>query len=44
MIENPLGLAAGYDKHGEIIDPMFNLGFGLVEAGSITPKPQVQMY
>ncbi|KAI0231660.1 Dihydroorotate dehydrogenase (quinone), mitochondrial, partial [Massospora cicadina] len=40
MLSNPVGLAAGYDKHAEAIDPMFDLGFGLVEVGSVTPKPQ----
>lgn len=39
-LANPIGLAAGYDKHAEVIDPMFDLGFGLVEVGSVTPKPQ----
>mmetsp|Transcript_14667 Transcript_14667/g.13171 ORF Transcript_14667/g.13171 Transcript_14667/m.13171 type:complete len:461 (-) Transcript_14667:84-1466(-) len=38
---NPIGLAAGFDKHGECIDGMFDLGFGFVEIGSITPKSQV---
>ncbi|KAJ1961260.1 dihydroorotate dehydrogenase, partial [Dispira parvispora] len=37
---NPVGLAAGYDKHGEAVDAMFNLGFGMVEVGSVTPIPQ----
>lgn len=37
---NPVGLAAGFDKHGEAIDGLFNLGFGYVEIGSITPRPQ----
>lgn len=37
---NPLGLAAGYDKHAEIIEANLGLGFGLVEIGSVTPKPQ----
>ncbi|KAK9895203.1 hypothetical protein P389DRAFT_154019 [Cystobasidium minutum MCA 4210] len=37
---NPVGLAAGFDKHGEAIDGLFNLGFGYVEIGSITPEPQ----
>eukprot|EP01083_Nonionella_stella_P029139 80295_1 len=37
---NPIGLAAGFDKHGECIDGMLDLGFGFVEIGSITPKPQ----
>jgi dihydroorotate dehydrogenase len=37
---NPLGLAAGYDKGGEVPDALLRLGFGFVEAGTITPKPQ----
>ncbi|CAG8452243.1 4439_t:CDS:2, partial [Scutellospora calospora] len=37
---NPIGLAAGFDKHGEAIDSLFDLGFGYVEIGSITPEPQ----
>ncbi|KAK9763433.1 Dihydroorotate dehydrogenase (quinone), mitochondrial [Basidiobolus ranarum] len=37
---NPLGLAAGFDKHGEAIDSMFDMGFGFVEVGSVTPEPQ----
>lgn len=37
---NPVGLAAGFDKHGEAIDGLFNLGFGYVEIGSITPEAQ----
>eukprot|EP00128_Syssomonas_multiformis_P000185 Colp12_sorted_trinity150504_noHs@10670 len=37
---NPLGLAAGFDKHGEAIDGMLRTGFGFVEIGSVTPLPQ----
>ncbi|HUT49049.1 MAG TPA: quinone-dependent dihydroorotate dehydrogenase [Alphaproteobacteria bacterium] len=37
---NPLGLAAGFDKHGEVIAESLALGFGFVEIGSITPRPQ----
>lgn len=37
---NPLGLAAGFDKDAEVVGPMFNMGFGFVEAGTVTPKPQ----
>jgi dihydroorotate dehydrogenase len=37
---NPLGLAAGFDKHAEAVDPLLDLGFGFVEAGSVTPRPQ----
>lgn len=39
-LRNPLGLAAGYDKHAEAIDGLFNLGFSYVEVGSVTPEPQ----
>lgn len=38
--DNPIGIAAGYDKHAEAIDALFGFGFGLVEIGSVTPKPQ----
>jgi dihydroorotate dehydrogenase len=37
---NPIGLAAGFDKDVEVPDAMLKLGFGFVECGSITPKPQ----
>ena len=37
---NPVGLAAGLDKNGEHIDALFALGFGFVEVGTVTPKPQ----
>ena len=37
---NPVGVAAGFDKNGEVVDPLFRLGFGFVEVGSITPRPQ----
>lgn len=37
---NPLGLAAGFDKHGEAVDAMLALGFGFVEVGTVTPRPQ----
>lgn len=37
---NPIGLAAGLDKQGEIIKSLHNVGFGFVEVGSITPQPQ----
>ncbi|KAI0259378.1 hypothetical protein BC834DRAFT_906595 [Gloeopeniophorella convolvens] len=39
-LSNPIGLAAGFDKNGEAIDGLFNLGFGWVEIGSVTPNPQ----
>ena len=37
---NPIGLAAGFDKDGEIPEQMMSLGFGLVEVGTLTPRPQ----
>ncbi len=37
---NPVGLAAGFDKNAEVIVPMLNYGFGFVEVGTVTPKPQ----
>ena len=37
---NPIGLAAGFDKNIEVVNPLLNLGFGFVEAGTITPKAQ----
>ncbi|XP_075393174.1 dihydroorotate dehydrogenase (quinone), mitochondrial [Tenrec ecaudatus] len=37
---NPVGIAAGFDKHGEAVDGLFKMGFGFVEIGSVTPKPQ----
>src|SRR5688572_16717124 len=38
--ENPVGLAAGLDKNGAHIDALLALGFGFVEVGTVTPKPQ----
>ncbi len=37
---NPVGLAAGYDKNAEVFEPARHLGFGFVEIGSVTPRPQ----
>jgi dihydroorotate dehydrogenase len=37
---NPLGMAAGFDKDGEVPDVLLGLGFGFAEVGSITPRPQ----
>ena len=37
---NPVGLSAGFDKNAEVISPAFKLGFGFVEPGTVTPKPQ----
>ncbi|TWJ04651.1 dihydroorotate oxidase A [Mucilaginibacter frigoritolerans] len=38
--KNPVGLAAGFDKNGELMGEMANLGFGFVEVGTVTPLPQ----
>jgi dihydroorotate dehydrogenase len=37
---NPVGLAAGLDKNGAHIDALLSLGFGFIEIGTVTPKPQ----
>ncbi|MFL1463117.1 quinone-dependent dihydroorotate dehydrogenase [Roseococcus sp. DSY-14] len=37
---NPLGLAAGFDKDAAAVLPLLRLGFGFVEAGTVTPRPQ----
>ncbi len=37
---NPIGLAAGLDKNGEYIDALAALGFGFLEIGTVTPRPQ----
>ena len=37
---NPVGMAAGFDKDGEVPDALLRLGFGSAEVGSITPRPQ----
>lgn len=37
---NPVGLAAGLDKNGQYIDALASLGFGFIEIGTITPRPQ----
>lgn len=38
--KNPVGLAAGLDKNGECIDAFAAMGFGFIEIGTVTPKPQ----
>lgn len=38
--KNPVGLAAGFDKNGIWTDDLSNLGFGFIEIGTVTPKPQ----
>src|SRR6516165_4240439 len=37
---NPIGVAAGFDKNAEVPDALLRTGFGFVEVGTITPKPQ----
>ena len=39
-LENPIGMAAGFDKNAEVYNSLFKLGFGFVEVGTITPEPQ----
>ena len=39
-IENPIGMAAGFDKNAEVYNALFKLGFGFVEVGTITPLKQ----
>jgi dihydroorotate dehydrogenase len=39
--ENPVGLAAGFDKDGKYFRTMSKLGFGFIELGTVTPKPQI---
>ena len=37
---NPVGMAAGFDKNAEVPDALLRMGFGFVEIGSVTPRPQ----
>ncbi len=39
-LDNPIGMAAGFDKNAEVYNPLFKLGFGFVEVGTITPLKQ----
>jgi dihydroorotate dehydrogenase len=39
---NPIGMAAGFDKHAEAMEGILDMGFGFVEIGSVTPQPQVR--
>ncbi|VVC94074.1 unnamed protein product [Leptidea sinapis] len=39
-LSNPIGIAAGFDKHGDAISGLRRIGFSIVEIGSITPEPQ----
>jgi dihydroorotate dehydrogenase len=38
---NPIGMAAGFDKNAEVPDALLRLGFGFVEIGTVTPRPQI---
>jgi dihydroorotate dehydrogenase len=38
--KNPVGLAAGFDKNGELMNELANMGFGFIEVGTVTPLPQ----
>ena len=40
IIPNPIGIAAGFDKDAEVYNPLFKLGFGFVEVGTVTPLNQ----
>lgn len=37
---NPIGMAAGFDKNAEVVNPLIDYGFGFVEVGTLTPRPQ----
>ena len=39
-LENPIGMAAGFDKNAEVYNSLFRLGFGFVEVGTVTPLKQ----
>ncbi|MFW2587945.1 quinone-dependent dihydroorotate dehydrogenase [Sagittula sp. SSi028] len=39
-LDNPVGLAAGFDKNAQVLQPLARAGFGFVEVGAITPRPQ----
>ncbi len=40
-LTNPVGMAAGFDKNAEVARPLALMGFGMVEIGTVTPRPQV---
>jgi dihydroorotate dehydrogenase len=40
-LSNPVGMAAGFDKNAEVPRPLARMGFGMVEIGTVTPRPQV---
>ncbi|ODT76055.1 MAG: dihydroorotate dehydrogenase (quinone) [Pelagibacterium sp. SCN 64-44] len=39
-LKNPIGMAAGFDKNAEVPRPLAQMGFGMVEIGTLTPRPQ----
>jgi dihydroorotate dehydrogenase len=39
-LKNPVGMAAGFDKNAEVPKPLARMGFGMVEIGTVTPRPQ----
>jgi dihydroorotate dehydrogenase len=39
-LKNPVGMAAGFDKNAEVPRPLAQMGFGMVEIGTVTPRPQ----
>ncbi len=39
-LKNPVGMAAGFDKNAEVPKPLAHMGFGMVEVGTVTPRPQ----
>jgi dihydroorotate dehydrogenase len=41
VFPNPVGIAAGFDKNGEVISALFKMGFGFAELGTVTLKPQI---
>ena len=41
--KNPVGLAAGFDKDAKLFNELSNLGFGFIEIGTLTPKPQEEI-
>ena len=40
-IQNPIGLAAGFDKSAEVYNSLFKFGFGFIEVGTVTPIKQL---
>ena len=40
QFQNPIGLAAGFDKNAAAISNLYRLGFGFIEVGTVTPRPQ----